>query len=197
MTKLTGSLDGYTALLVKSEGGQAEEVVDEENGILISAMLRQYFMSLRTVGQWKNLADHWKGVGSCGEIPLSPTSPNKRASDEGQKADAPTRNLLERIDSGEASKQWTDFLQSRVGLNKAPINDDSDSEDSEDDDPDAVDEDDMDFEVLLMKKFFARWVGKAGVRATVCDPVHVHAMTVDWTRTIAPVLEGRIKMVGA
>jgi hypothetical protein len=154
-------------------------------------------MSLRTVGQWKNLADHWKGVGSCGEIPLSPSSDKKPAGDEERKADTPERNMLERINSGEASKQWQSFLQSRVGLNKAPIDDDSDSEEDEDDDPDAVDEDDMDFEVLLMKKFFARWVGKAGVRASVCDPVHVHAMTVDWTRTIAPVLDGRIKMVGA
>lgn len=58
--------DGFDSLLVKSEGGKAEEVVSEENGILISMMLRQYFMSLKIMGQWKmwgkSLDRHWKGV---------------------------------------------------------------------------------------------------------------------------------------
>lgn len=58
--------DGFDSLLVKSEGGQAEEVVSEENGILISMMIRQYFMSLKTMGQWKmwgkSMDRHWKGV---------------------------------------------------------------------------------------------------------------------------------------
>ena len=39
--------DGYEPLLVKSEGGEVEEVVNEENGVLISTILRQYFMSLK------------------------------------------------------------------------------------------------------------------------------------------------------
>jgi 5'-nucleotidase len=33
--------DGFDSLLVESEGGKAEEIVSEENGILISMMLRQ------------------------------------------------------------------------------------------------------------------------------------------------------------
>jgi 5'-nucleotidase len=45
--------DGYDSLLIEAEGGKAKEIVSEENGILISMMLRQYFMSLRAVGQWK------------------------------------------------------------------------------------------------------------------------------------------------
>lgn len=45
--------DGYDSLMIESEGGTAEEIVSEENGILISMMLRQYFMSLRVMGQWK------------------------------------------------------------------------------------------------------------------------------------------------
>ena len=39
--------DGYESLLIKSEGGEAGEVVEEENGVLISTILRQYFMSLK------------------------------------------------------------------------------------------------------------------------------------------------------
>ena len=58
--------DGYNSLLVRSEGGEAEEVVSEENGILISMVLRQYFMSLKVLGKWArwspNLHRHWGGV---------------------------------------------------------------------------------------------------------------------------------------
>lgn len=54
--------DGYDDLLIESEGGEAEEIVSEENGILISMMLRQYFMSLRVMGQWK----YW---GNNSELP--------------------------------------------------------------------------------------------------------------------------------
>lgn len=58
--------DGYTSLLTKSQGGHVEELVSEENGMLISAMLRQYFMSLKVMGKWrrmsKSLDRHWGGV---------------------------------------------------------------------------------------------------------------------------------------
>lgn len=58
--------DGFDALLAKSEGGQAEEVVSEENGVLISTILRQYFLSLKVVDTWPRwsagLRRHWAGV---------------------------------------------------------------------------------------------------------------------------------------
>ena len=58
--------DGYDSLLVRSEGGHAEEIVSEENGILISMVLRQYFMSLKVLGKWArwspSLHRHWGGV---------------------------------------------------------------------------------------------------------------------------------------
>ncbi|MCJ1469141.1 hypothetical protein MMC07_007774 [Pseudocyphellaria aurata] len=58
--------DGYDSLLIKSEGGDTEEVVSEENGILISMIMRQYFMSLKVVGKWTrwgpNMGKHWKSV---------------------------------------------------------------------------------------------------------------------------------------
>ena len=58
--------DGYDSLLVRSEGGEAEELVSEENGILISMVLRQYFMSLKVLGKWArwspSLHRHWGSV---------------------------------------------------------------------------------------------------------------------------------------
>lgn len=58
--------DGYTSLLVKPEGGECDEIVSEENGVLISTIIRQYFLSLRILGKWKlwskSLERHWSGV---------------------------------------------------------------------------------------------------------------------------------------
>jgi 5'-nucleotidase len=173
--------DGYMSLLVKSEGGEAEEIVDEESGILISTILRQYFMGLRTVGQWKNLADHWVGVAQNAGTPLS-TSLILDRPDE-----APSSAAREIKDS-DSSDAWHRFLERRIGLNRKPLEEDSDGEDSDDDD------DQIDFEALLMRKFWARWAIKAGVKSDMCDPLKEGEFVVDWTRVIAPVTEGRIKM---
>lgn len=58
--------DGYDSLLVKSEGGEAEEIVSEENGVLISMILRQFFMSLKVLGRWRrwgpHISQHWNNV---------------------------------------------------------------------------------------------------------------------------------------
>ena len=58
--------DGFDSLLAKSEGGEAEEVVSEENGVLISTILRQYFLSLKVIGKWGNrnssLRSHWASI---------------------------------------------------------------------------------------------------------------------------------------
>jgi 2',3'-cyclic-nucleotide 2'-phosphodiesterase (5'-nucleotidase family) len=55
--------DGYRSLLVQPEGGECEEVVSEENGVLISTILRQYFMSLTVMDKWAGWAPsmerHW------------------------------------------------------------------------------------------------------------------------------------------
>ena len=189
------------SLLVESEGGKAEELVDEENGILISAMLRQYFMALRTVGKWNQLSEHWESVASR----LRSTQ-TVQTTDEQAMAASPTvpENSLDR------SNSWKAFISARLGLNKAPQDEEQDDyeeveaieEGSPPDDsqvPTEVGEDpdqQMDVELLLMRKFWARWVEKAGVESKVCDPV-LGSCLVDWTRLITPVLEGRIKMVGA
>ncbi|KAK7217721.1 hypothetical protein V2G26_005724 [Clonostachys chloroleuca] len=192
--------DGFTSLLVKSEGGEAEEIIDEENGILISAMLRQYFMGLRTVGQWTNLASHWRKVADNCSTPLSPVLPSSPVLENFGRA---RRNTLERLYSEETSLEWIGFLHSRIGLQRAPINDDVSDTESENGAEDVqngdglptVDDDKMEIELLLMRKFATRWVMKTGLKTKVCDPMSEAEASVDWTRTIAPVVEGRIKMV--
>jgi 5'-nucleotidase, C-terminal domain len=58
--------DGYASLLIESKGGDAEEIVDEENGLLLSTIVRQYFMGLKVIGRWgrwgKTLDRLWGGV---------------------------------------------------------------------------------------------------------------------------------------
>jgi hypothetical protein len=162
-------------------------------------MLRQYFMGLRTVGQWTNLASHWRKVAdNCG-TPLSPVLPSSPIENPGRGR----RNTLERLYSEETSLEWIGFLHSRIGLQRAPINDDVSDTESENGAEDVqngdglptVDDDKMEIELLLMRKFATRWVMKTGLKTKVCDPMSEAEASVDWTRTIAPVVEGRIKMV--
>jgi 5'-nucleotidase len=40
-------------LKLLADGGTAESVIDEENGHLLSMIMRQYFMSLKILGRWK------------------------------------------------------------------------------------------------------------------------------------------------
>ena len=181
---------------MKSEGGEAKEIVDEENGFLISAMLRQYFMALRTIGQWKCISDHWVGVAEEANVPLSPG--HTRDSEKMLGLHRPPKT-----ESEAAGATWRGFLRKRVGLHKEPLNDDDDDHfdplvqgRGSGEDGDTDEDKDMDLEVLMMRKFWARWVRKAGVKSTVCDPLQDGDCAVDWTRVIAPVVEGRVRMVG-
>lgn len=192
--------DGYTSLLVESEGGEAEELVDEESGMLISTMLRQYFMGLRTVGQWKRLAERWVDVA---DVPLLPTGTRTRGSDDGP---ADSRHGVRALGLDKAPRSdeaggpaWRGFLRRRLGLHKQPLDDDDDHFDPQhprDGDGSSDAEDQMDVEVLLIRKFWARWARKAGVKTGVCDALREGEFSVDWTRVIASSVEGRIRMEG-
>lgn len=203
---LTETIDGFTSLLVKSEGGEAEEIIEEENGILISAMLRQYFMGLLTVGRWKNLAQHWVKVAQSCETPVSPTRTKFNVDFPDMKS--VSKNLPKDKRTEEVAKDtkdpWHKFLKRRFSVNVKPHdeNDSSDEEANGKTDPMAEDPEDpdgtkLDLEILLMRKFWTKWALKAGVKAGICDPLKEGEFTVDWTTCIAPVVDGRIIMTGA
>ncbi|KAH7163425.1 Metallo-dependent phosphatase-like protein [Dactylonectria estremocensis] len=194
--------DGFTSLLVKSEGGEAEEIIEEENGILISAMLRQYFMALRTVGQWKHLSNHWVDVAENCETPISPvTTPEQPFGfpSIGSLASHLPKPAREKVEDPADPDPWSKFLQRRFSVHMKPVHENTDSEaedEVEDDSEDAKDGGhQLDFEVLLMRKFWTRWAVKAGVKTSICDPLKAGEVSVDWTRCIAPVVDGRIHMV--
>ncbi|KAI0596385.1 flagellar associated protein [Biscogniauxia sp. FL1348] len=183
--------DGYDSLLIESEGGQAEEIVSEENGILISMMLRQYFMSLRVMGQWKywgnNIGRHWNEVAtkvSADHVQYNPT-PNP----------TPVTPTSRPNLSG-----WENWSPERIRQRKAsamPI-DDSDSEEEEEEEPIQENQDieEIDREMQIMRRVFTKWARIAGVECKVADDLKKGEFEVDWTKAIAPRVEGRIICVG-
>ncbi|KAK3117242.1 hypothetical protein LTR53_001577 [Teratosphaeriaceae sp. CCFEE 6253] len=57
---------GFHSLTLEEAGGSARSIVGDETGMLISMLLRQYFMSLRILGRWKgwsaDMGRHWRGI---------------------------------------------------------------------------------------------------------------------------------------
>ncbi|OAL26806.1 hypothetical protein AYO20_09948 [Fonsecaea nubica] len=167
--------DGYDSLLVKSEGGEAEEIVSEENGILISMMLRQYFMSLKIIGKWKHwgksLSRHWDAIHENLHDTHPVVEPN---------LDDVSDNQLKAIDSKTGTTTPLDDSEDESS-HRVQVHSDMLSE----------------RESLVARRVTRKWRRLAGVRceAGCVDPMNEGEFQVDWTKAIAPRLEGRIRMV--
>ncbi|KAI2606288.1 Metallo-dependent phosphatase [Hypoxylon fragiforme] len=192
--------DGYDDLLIESEGGEAEEIVSEENGILISMMLRQYFMSLRVMGQWKywgnNIGQHWDRVAS--KVNATHTHPSA-----GPKSPSATTAATADADA-DAASGWDNWTPQKIRERKTrgvPV-DESDNEDYADVDVGAAEPtyageiEKIDREIQIMRRVFAKWARVAKVESQVGEELDDGEFEVDWTRAIAPRVEGRIICVG-
>lgn len=187
--------DGYDSLLVRSEGGHCEEIVSEENGILISMVLRQYFMSLKVLGKWArwspSLHRHWDGVNG-------------------------------RLHAGGKVRQPGDMRKgvkhSRTGsvrahAEKAKTEVDGKLVDSDTDDEKEVEydglassvtsigsvEDETRRKMHIARKFTRIWMDLAGIERRDVDMVgaiNSQGSLPHWTHGIAPKLEGRILVEG-
>ncbi|KAI2464021.1 Metallo-dependent phosphatase [Annulohypoxylon bovei var. microspora] len=185
--------DGYDSLLIEEEGGKAEEIVSEENGILISMMLRQYFMSLRVMGQWKywgnNMGRHWNSVTSKvnethahHDPTASPVSPTTRTKASG----------------------WDNWTPQKIRERKASIVRADESDDEDEDEDKSYDTkggfigeiEAIDREMQVMRRVFAKWARIAKVESRLGEELKDGEFEVDWTRAIAPRVEGRIICVG-
>lgn len=181
--------DGYDSLLIESEGGTAEEIVSEENGILISMMLRQYFMSLKAVGQWKywgaSMGRHWSEV--TNKVGANPPHYTTSSTARASKPKA-TQN------SG-----WDDWKPERIRERRASLVNSVDESDSEDESETTRDKgnaiEDLDREMQIMRRVCSKWARLAGVECKVADELRAGEVEVDWTRAIAPRVEGRIVRV--
>ena len=187
--------DGFTSLLVKSEGGEAEEIVSEENGILISMILRQYFMSLKVLGRWgrwsKSLGRHWGGVQEKlhGRNGMS-------GFETGEKTTMTTTTHKHTLSGNVKREKEEDARNHHCG--------DDDSDDDAVDvlngnsDPAAIKKAEKEErETYLVRSVVRHWMRVAKIKsAGVVDDGEVVGQkgigTPDWTRGIAPKLEGRI-----
>ncbi|KAL8824164.1 MAG: hypothetical protein Q9170_008236, partial [Blastenia crenularia] len=171
--------DGFTSLLVRSEGGEAEEIVSEENGILISMILRQYFMSLKVMRRWRrwepSMGRHWDGVheklhGKEGAVDV--VKPDGRG-----------------------------HKHTRSGNMK------DHAEDTDEDEPrveekhvEAGEEEER--RIYVARAAVRQWMGFAGIKREDVGLVEHHDMSdgsrslPDWTRGIAPKVEARIVIEG-
>lgn len=160
--------DGFDSLLVQSEGGEAEEIVSEENGILISMMLRQYFMSLKILGRWKHWSKsmnrHWEGVHEDLHSMHPVIEPNLQAGG-GQKADATT----------------TTTTTKEAGTT-TPL-DDSDEEEGQHRIHVSIPKWN-EKELQIIRRVTRKWRRLAGLKgqSNCCDNVGEDEFTVDWTR---------------
>ncbi|KAI0192504.1 Metallo-dependent phosphatase-like protein [Astrocystis sublimbata] len=188
--------DGYDSLLVEPEGGTAEEIVSEENGILISMMLRQYFMSLKVVGQWKHwgasMGRHWDAVTSkvgANHPHYYTASPTKTASRQGTSQ----QQKEKKENSG-----WDNWAPERIRERRCSVGNyeesDSEGEVDNNDQKGRVVEN-LDGEMQVMRRVFGKWARLAGLKSKVADELKAGEFEVDWTRAIAPRIEGRIVRV--
>jgi 5'-nucleotidase len=168
--------DGYDALLVKSEGGKCEEIVSEENGVLISTILRQYFMSLKVLGKWKNFS---ASLGRCfGRIHeevhahhpvVEPIPPFKDATD--------------------ASNTASQNYPSRKGADDTAL-DENDEESDTPPVPTVVSEQErqvvseQERQLVIMRKVMRKWWRLAGLKghSSPCDEMNGKEFATNWTK---------------
>ncbi|KAL8297761.1 hypothetical protein RB597_007237 [Gaeumannomyces tritici] len=200
--------DGYMSLLVKSAGGDAEEIVNEENGILISMLLRQYFMSLKALDRWKNwspsLDRHWGRVKTnvTKYHPVLPPSPLETAEGagghDGQEEFPVPTTPAPKADTDAVATSWDAWTAKKLRARRASVGPfDERVVDGASPAPGQEELERLDHELRVMRRYFARWCRKAGVQAGACDEVNSEELAVKWTQAIAPRIEGRITIISA
>lgn len=192
--------DGYDSLLVRSEGGSAEEIVSEENGILISMVLRQYFMSLKVLGKWArwspSLHRHWGGVNDklhAGGNVRRPGSPEN------------TRTSLKHPHTGSVIPAQE--VEAKTDVDGKLVDSDTDDEkDADEEQPLASSfasigsvDDQRQRGMHLARVYTRRWMDLAGIERKgvgMVGDVNADWLLPLWTQGIAPKLEGRILIEG-
>lgn len=197
--------DGFTSLMLEEHGGDARSVVGDESGMLISTILRQYFMSLKILGRWKNwgalMAQHWGGIhDGLHDVhpvrdPVVPREGRQDSETTAKEAEAEVPGLV-----GQAQRQDSDRLR-QPGDGEAHLeHSDSEDEDSHRSDIPAVGarQTQRERELIIMRKVMRKWWRLAGLAGhpAMCEEVG-EEFGMHWTKGICPRLEGRIRMIGA
>ncbi|OOQ87320.1 putative 5'-nucleotidase [Penicillium brasilianum] len=206
--------DGFTSLLVKSEGGDVEELVSEENGVLISTILRQYFLSLKVLGKWRrwspSLRRHWGLVHRSLHRSGWLKPPSALPSPVAEKA--PAHRLEPRPPLQRTSRDafyYGRFPQEVEAAQVASSGTNSDAMDSDsDEDPEiltspmptinyvtdpAMSSEDEEHRLKLARRVVRKWMRHAGLEPSALNTMDGEGEFIPpWTSGISPRVEGRI-----
>ncbi|GAB7358910.1 hypothetical protein MBLNU230_g4131t1 [Neophaeotheca triangularis] len=183
--------DGFESLRLVGDGeGTARSVVGEENGLLISMLLRQYFLSLKVLGRWgvrgreRERDGVGKGRGAEGEGGGNARLGHVWAGVQEELHEVhPVREPVADTSSGSGGGAGGEQAQTPFAPNEPhiPGSDGSGSGDGE-------------RELQLMRKVMRKWWRLAGLKGhpRMCEELAGGEFGVDWTRGIAPRVEGRI-----
>ncbi|KAF9890122.1 hypothetical protein FE257_006283 [Aspergillus nanangensis] len=203
--------DGFASLLVQSAGGECEEVVDEESGVLVSTLLRQYFLSLRILGKWqrwgKSMTRHWTGVQqnfqTNGWLKPALSTPPPIAEKIPNRLQRPG---LERSKNYFYGRYMDDGTQENgISLPNTSGDDEMDSDSDSNPDILTTPQPTINYVTLparstaeeerrlrLARRALRKWMHCAGLEPATLDDVEELSYTPSWTQGIAPRLEGRI-----
>lgn len=192
--------DGFTSLMLEEDGGPARSIVSEENGVLISMLLRQYFMSLKVLGKWKkwssDMSTVWSGIQDSlhGVHPVKePSSPVKERNGNPQSPSKPTSNGFGKRPLSTAFSHQPPKQRKQDSSHVS----DSESEDEGTDfPPPPSDPVAYERELQIMRKVIRKWWRLAGLQGhpNMCAEKS-EEFGVEWTHGIAPRLEGRIRII--
>ena len=169
--------DGFTSLLVRSEGGTAEEIVSEENGILISMILRQYFMSLKVLGKWRrwgpSLHRHWDSV-------------HKDLHTDGKVREA--KDLKQGVKHSRSGSVKEADAKARM-VDGRLVDSDTEDEDHEPEEKSVTRKGRGERDAHVARWAVRRWMDIVGIRRHQVGMVETHAddLMPLWTKGIAPV----------
>jgi len=195
--------DGFTSLLIEEHGGVAKSIVDEENGLLISTILRQYFLSLKVLGRWGSgggsvLGKHWGGV------------------QEGLHAVHPVKEAVGAVGGNSASSGGDEknALPSLVGKaqtssidadeQQGALGDSSDSEGEAETEGNretasvTAEASEVEKKLALARRVARKWWRLAGLKGHpgLCEGGVAGDFSIPWTKGVAPRVEGRIICLG-
>ena len=172
-------------------------------------MLRQYFMALKVLDQWTHwspsLEHHWGRVVSNVEyhhphIPpssLKTLSPSRPAAIQPSNFSRSSDNSNQLSSSDDGTSGWGDWTGARLRQRRCstvPFN-----ERVVDDAPPAQNNEELryiDRQMRIMRRVIHKWRRLAGVSSRPGDTLTEAECEVEWTKAIAPRVEGRIRMVG-
>ena len=164
-------VDGFETLKMESAGGDAEEILPDEYGILLSMILRQYFMSLQVLSNISGNFAWGKGMASTwGSI------------------NAQMNTIHPVRENDKVDPQFHDPAK------KGNV-DDYGSEDEDAPMPGTIESVEHGKTLAIMRKTLRRWRKYAGIKQDGDLPSHQEEkFDADWTKGICPLLDGRIKM---